>query len=51
MGVIIPLRLMPIRPPLTSQRFNKQYRIIYKIENELVVVQVVKVTAPDYRRK
>ena len=34
-----------------SSRLNIQYRVIYKIENELFFVQVVKVTAHDYRRK
>ena len=34
-----------------SSRLNIQYRIIYKIENEQLFVQVIKVTAHDYRRK
>ena len=34
-----------------SSRLNIQYRVIYKIENELFFVKVVKVTAHDYRRK
>ena len=34
-----------------SSRLNIQYRIIYKIEGEQLFVQVVKVTAHDYRRK
>ncbi|MCK5353733.1 MAG: type II toxin-antitoxin system mRNA interferase toxin, RelE/StbE family [Methyloprofundus sp.] len=34
-----------------SSRLNLQYRVIYKIENEQFFVQVVKVTAHDYRRK
>ncbi|NJO18459.1 MAG: type II toxin-antitoxin system mRNA interferase toxin, RelE/StbE family [Thioploca sp.] len=34
-----------------SSRLNIQYRIIYKIENELLLVQVVEVTAHDYRKK
>ena len=34
-----------------SSRLNVQYRIIYKIEGEQLFVQVVKVTAHDYRRK
>ncbi len=33
-----------------SSRLNLQYRVIYKIENEQFFVQVVKVTAHDYRR-
>ena len=36
---------------LRSSRLNIQYRVIYKIENELLFVQVVKVTAHDYRSK
>lgn len=34
-----------------SSRLSIQYRIIYKIENELLFVKVIKVTADDYRRK
>ena len=34
-----------------SSRLNIQYRIIYKIESEQLFVQVVEVTAHDYRRK
>ena len=34
-----------------SSRLNIQYRIIYKIENEQLFVQVLKVTAHDYGRK
>jgi addiction module RelE/StbE family toxin len=34
-----------------SSRLNIQYRVIYKIENALVLVQVVNVTPHDYRRK
>ena len=34
-----------------SSRLNIQYRIIYKIENELLLVQVIEVTAHDYRKK
>ena len=34
-----------------SSRLNHQYRVIYKIENEQFFVQVIKVTAPDYRKK
>ncbi len=34
-----------------SSRLNIQYRFIYKIEKELVLVQVVNVTPHDYRRK
>jgi proteic killer suppression protein len=34
-----------------SSRLSLQYRVIYKVENDQVLVQVVKVTAHDYRRK
>lgn len=34
-----------------SSRLNIQYRVIYKIEKDLVLVQVVSVTPHDYRRK
>ncbi len=34
-----------------SFRLNIQYRVIYKIEKDLVLVQVVNVTPHDYRRK
>lgn len=34
-----------------SSRLNIQYRVIYKIRKELVLVQVVNVTPDDYRRK
>ncbi len=34
-----------------SSRLNIQYRVIYKIEKELVLVKVVSVTPHDYRRK
>lgn len=34
-----------------SSRLNIQYRVIYKIEKDLVLVQVVNVTPNDYRRK
>ena len=34
-----------------SSRLNIQYRIIYKIERDLILVQVVRVTPHDYRRK
>ncbi len=34
-----------------ASRLNLQYRIIYRIEKELVLVQVVNVTPHDYRRK
>ena len=34
-----------------SSRLNQQYRVVYTIESEKVMVQVVKVTPHDYRRK
>lgn len=34
-----------------SSRLNIQYRIIYKIERDLILVQVIRVTPHDYRRK
>jgi len=34
-----------------SSRLNIQYRVIYKIERDFVLVQVVNVTPHDYRRK
>jgi len=34
-----------------SSRLNQQYRGIYRIEREQVLVEVVAVTAHDYRRR
>ena len=34
-----------------SSRLNKQYRVIYKIENNVLLVNVRKVTLHDYKRK
>ena len=34
-----------------SSRLNEQYRVIYRIEREEVVIEVVSVTPHDYRRK
>ncbi len=34
-----------------SSRLNKQYRVIYKVENDKVLVLVMSVTPHDYRRK
>jgi toxin HigB-1 len=34
-----------------SSRLGKQYRVIYKIENRQLYVQVINLTAHDYRRK
>lgn len=34
-----------------SSRLGQQYRVIYRIEREEIVVKVIDVTAHDYRRK
>ena len=34
-----------------SSRLNQQYRVIYKVESEKVLIQVVNVTPRDCRRK
>ena len=34
-----------------SSRLNEQYRVIYRIERNEIIVEVVSVTAHDYRRK
>lgn len=34
-----------------SSRLGRQYRVIYRIERNLVQVEVVSITAHDYRRK
>ena len=34
-----------------SSRLNQQYRVIYRIERDTVLVEVVNVTPHDYRRK
>lgn len=34
-----------------SSRLGQQYRVIYRVEKELVRVEVVSLTAHDYRRK
>ena len=34
-----------------SSRFNQQYRVIYRVVANDVLVQVIDVTAHDYRRK
>jgi addiction module RelE/StbE family toxin len=34
-----------------SSRLNKQYRVIYRIEADRVLVEVIRVTPHDYRRK
>ena len=35
----------------SSSRLNQQYRVIYQIVRDTVCVQVVRVSAHDYRRK
>lgn len=34
-----------------SSRLNKQYRVIYEVEQEKILVKVVSVNPHDYRRK
>jgi len=34
-----------------SSRLNLQYRVIYRVEQDRVIVEVVAVTPHDYRRK
>ena len=34
-----------------SSRLGQQYRVVYRIENQEVVVKVVDITAHDYKRK
>ncbi len=34
-----------------SSRLNLQYRVIYRIDRDKVFVQVIRVTAHDYRRR
>lgn len=34
-----------------SSRLNDRYRVIYRVESDRVIVEVVSVTAHDYRRK
>ena len=34
-----------------SSRLNLQYRIIYKVESDQILIKVVKLTPHDYRRK
>lgn len=34
-----------------SSRLGRQFRVIYKVERDQVLVQVVKVSAHDYRKK
>ncbi len=34
-----------------SSRLGQQYRVIYRIERDSILVEVVSITAHDYRRK
>ncbi len=34
-----------------SSRLGKQFRVVYRIEKDQVLVQVVNITAHDYRKK
>ena len=34
-----------------SSRLNEQWRVIYTVEAAVMIVQVVRVTAHDYRRR
>ncbi|WP_416224132.1 type II toxin-antitoxin system mRNA interferase toxin, RelE/StbE family [Thiohalophilus sp.] len=34
-----------------SSRLNQQYRVIYKVEKDRILIEVVSVTPHDYRRK
>lgn len=34
-----------------SSRLNQQYRVIYQIEHDNILVKVIEVTPHDYRRK
>ncbi len=34
-----------------SSRLNQQYRVIYRVESDRLIVQVVEVNPHDYRRK
>ena len=34
-----------------SSRLNKQYRVIYTVENDKVLIKVMSVSPHDYRRK
>ena len=34
-----------------SSRLNRQYRVIYRVERDRILVEVVDVTSHDYRRK
>ena len=34
-----------------SSRLNQQYRVFYRVESDRILVEVVSVTAHDYRKK
>ena len=34
-----------------SSRLNQQFRVLYRIESDRILVQVVSITAHDYRKK
>ena len=34
-----------------SSRLNNQFRVLYRVEGDRVLVEVVRITAHDYRRK
>jgi addiction module RelE/StbE family toxin len=34
-----------------SSRLNRQFRVFYRVESERILVEVVSVTAHDYRKK
>ena len=34
-----------------SSRLNRQFRVLYRVENDRILVEVVSITAHDYRRK
>lgn len=34
-----------------SSRLNQQYRVIYEVEREMILIKVVEVTPHDYRKK
>ncbi len=34
-----------------SSRLSRQFRVLYRVESERILVEVVNVTAHDYRRK
>jgi len=33
-----------------SSRLNRQYRVLYRVESERILVEVVNITAHDYRK-